>query len=656
MKKLIEYAESANIAELLEEVVLNKIGEDVISGFDADVESRSQWQEKQNDSMCLAAQVVEGKSFPWPEAANVKYPLLTEAAIQFNSRIYPALIPSTDLVKARPVGYDATGEKINQATRISKHMTWQLSEEMEDWEEEMDRALLALPITGCFFKKTYFDEEKEVNASECISAFDFVVDYYSKSIETAFRKTHVLYYREDEYRRGVRAGIYLDLELGAPVYVERHPTAKEDHKENRQDASTPYQFVEQHTYLDLDDDGVLEPYIITCEHSSRKVVRITAGFDIDDVLLNSKQEIIEVPQKQFFTKYGFIPNPDGGIYDIGFGQLLSPINKTVDTLINMLLDSGALSNLQSGFLAKGFRSKSGAYRFKPGEWKQVNVRGDDIRKNVYPMPVREPSGVLFQLLGLMIDSGQRLASTIDSMVGENPGQNQKATTTLAVIEQGQKVFNGIYKRLHRSFKKELKKLFVLNAENLPAESYLNILDLPVDAKQAEVIRRTDYNIESFNVVPAADSSIATQQQKLVKAQALLELLPMGTINPQVVTQRVLEAQEQPNIEMLMKVQPPQEDPEIAIKRMQAMDESERAWAEFDLKVLEAMQNDLKVQAEAILAIAKAEAEEDGMQIQMYTAQMNSLQQKSQTIAKKAEEIGDKRKQRRNGGVENTTSN
>lgn len=635
MKSLVEYAASENIAELLSENELSKIGAEVVSNFNDDLQSRSEWTQQQEEALKLAAQMQEVKSYPWQNAANVKFPMLTEAAVQFNSRIYPALIPATNIVKGRVVGFDLDGQKQEKAIRVSKHMSWQLTEEMEEWEEDMDRALMQLPIVGCFFKKTYYDGDKDRNVSEAISAMDFVLDYYAKSVETCYRKTHVLYPYATDIKRDQLAGRYLDIDLGTPIVELKKPEMRIGHEPIAQDKSVPHEILEQHTFRDLDGDGLEEPYIFTVHRASQKVVRIVAGFDPDDIVYGENSKVLDVPQEQYFTKYGFIPNPDGSIYDVGFGQLLAPLNKAVDSLINQLLDAGTLSNLQSGFLSKGVRLRSGDMTFRPGEWKPVQSRGDDLRKGIFPLPVREPSNVLFQLLGLMINSGQRLASTIDSMVGENPGQNQKATTTLAVLDQGQKVFNGIYKRLHRSLKKELKKLYRLNSIYLPAQQYLNVLDLPVEAGQAEQIRRSDYDMNSIDVIPSADASVATQQQKLAKAQALAELLPLGTVNPQEVTQRMLEAQEQPAIERIMKVDPPQPDPEIVMKSQQLMDESQRAWADFGLRVIEAQQKDIQIQTNAILALAKAEAAEDGTQINLYTAQLKELAEKSRQVGEQA---------------------
>ena len=608
-----------NIADGMEEDTLRLIGREVVDGFNRDLDSRSEWEERLEESLKLAAQVSENKSFPWDNAANVKYPLLTTAALQFASRAYPALIPGPNLVKGRVVGFDEDGSKMNQAIRVGKHMSYQLMEEMEDWEEDMDKLCIIIPIVGCAFKKTYYSPLKDRNVSELVLAQDLVVDYYAKSLEDATRITHRLYLTGRDVKERQLTGVYSNIDLKST----QDPATDEAHNEingltqTEEDESTPYTVLEQHTYLDLDDDGYSEPYIVTVEYDSGKVLRIVPRFDAEGVTSENGQ-VLYIEPVHYFTKFSFIPNPDGGFYDIGFGTLLVPINNTIDSAINQLLDAGTLSNLPSGFLGRGIRLKGGNYRFTPGEWKFVNSTGDDLRKGIVPLPVNAPDATVFNLLGLMIQSGERLSSTVDSMVGENPGQNQKATTTVAVIEQGMKVFSGIYKRLYRSLKKEVKKLYRLNGMFLPLEAYFIILD--PSQEQAAQIGRGDYDGESVDVIPSADPTVATEQQKLAKAQGLLELLQMGTVNPVEVTRRVLEAQEQPGIDLLMQLPPPQP----SLEEIQFKDESGRAWAELEIKAVTAEVAGMTARANAILALAKAEAEEEGQQIELYKAQLEAI--------------------------------
>ena len=615
--KLEKLAAMDNIADSLTEEELESIGTNVIDSYNDDVQSRIEWEKRYEEAMKLAAQVTEEKSYPWVGAANVKYPLLTEAALQFNARAYPALIPGVDIVKVRTVGDDPTGQKNNSAIRVSKHMSYQLLEEMEEWEENMDKLLMAVPIIGCMFKKTYFDPIKGRNCSVAVYPKEFVVDYDTSTLADAYRKTHVMYLTKNDIQKNINAGVFSDGELGDPQIGENAVSDElSGLSATKTSKGTPYKVVEQHTYLDLDGDKIEEPYIITVDCASKKVLRIYAGFDPEEIMVTDEDKITDVPQIQYFTKFGFVPSPDGGFYDMGFGQFLGPLNKTVDTIINQLLDSGHMSMLGGGFLSRGVRAKVGDWAFKPNEWKTVNSTGDDLRKGIVPLPTKEPSNVMFQLLGMMINQAQRLASTVDSMVGENPGQNQKATTTLAVIEQGTKVFSGIYKRLHRALKQELKLLFTLNSKFLDETAYFTVLDsnLPQEI-QAQVFQE-DYNRALLNIVPAADTSVSSMQQKMMKAQALMELMNTGMVNPQEVIRRNLEAQEQPAIDVLMQVPPAGP----SLEERQFLLEEKR----FEIELIKVEQLDLKIQTDAILALAKAEAAEEGSQLKQYESHLKSI--------------------------------
>jgi len=591
------------------------------------MESRAEWMERMENALKLASQVVENKSYPWPNAANVKYPLLTTAALQFSSRAYPALVPGPNLVRGRVVGFDEDGSKTERAIRIGKHMSYQLMEQMENWEEDMDKLSIIIPIVGCAFKKTYYSNIKKQNVSELVLAQDLVVDYYAKSLEDATRVTHRLSLTARDIKERQLNGIYSDVDLSPPTGSTEDNSASDlirGLSEPNNDESTPYSILEQHRYLDLDDDGYAEPYIVVIEEESGKVLRIVARFDPQGIEVVDEQ-VVYIEPVQYFTKFPFIPNPDGGFYDVGFGTLLGPINSTIDSAINQLLDAGTLSNMPSGFLGRGIRLKGGNYRFSPGEWKFVNTTGDDLKKGIVPLPVNTPSTVVFQLLGLMISSGERLSSTMDSMVGENPGQNQKATTTMAVLEQGMKVFSGIYKRLYRSLKKELKKLYRLNSMYLPLEEYFMILD--PSQESAAMIGRGEYEIGNADVVPSADPNVATEQQRLAKAAGLMEMLQLGTVNPVEVTKRILEAQEQPGIEKLMELPPPQP----SLEEVQFQDESKRAWVELELQAAKIEADVMVAKATAILNVAKAEQAEEGSQLEIYKLQLEAMNSEEEAI-------------------------
>jgi chaperonin GroES len=352
------------------------------------------------------------------------------------------------------------------------------------------------------------------------------------------------------------AEVFLDIDLGsAPA-----PMIGESGNIPANDDTTPYTIIEQHTYLDLDDDDYPEPYIVTFHLESGKVLRIAARFSEKTMFFN-EGKLVKIEPIHYFTKFGFIPNPDGGFYDLGFGTLLGPINEAVNSLINQLIDSGTLNNLQSGFLGKGLKLRMGETKFQPGEWKAVNSMGDDLKKQIVPLPSKEPSAVLFQLMGSMITSGKELASVAEIFVGKMPGQNTPATTTMATIEQGMKVFTAVYKRVYRSLQQEFDKLFDINGTYLNPETYAKVVDVNVGPQ--------DFTRDEYDVCPGADPTAVSQTEKLLKAQGLMEMLPLGILDPVKVGLRLLEAQEQPNYMELLNQQvaqtgqvPQQPDPKM----------------------------------------------------------------------------------------------
>jgi len=576
--KLEKLLESKNIAASLDEQELTKIGKDCFQGYEADLDSRRHWEQFLDEWTKLALQVTETKTFPWQGAANVKYPLLATAALQFAARAYPSLLPSNgDIVKCKVIGSDPTGEKTERARRVGVHMSYQLMDEMDDWEEEMDKLLLSLPIVGTCFKKTYWDSGKQRNCSQLILPKSLVVNYWAKTIEDAERKTEIIPMSKRKLREKQLQEIYLDIELSKPTTNHLAPDNVSVYKLAipEEDSTTPYIILEQHTYLDLDDDGYSEPYIVTFEADSKKVLRIVANYTKDTVKVNQDGDVVGIDPIEYYTKYEFIPNPDGGFYGIGFGRLLGPINEAANTVLNQLIDAGTLSNLQTGFIGKGLRIKMGDSKFTPGEWKSVNATGDDLKKQILPLPVREPSQVLFNLLNLLITAGKELASVAEIMTGKMPGQNTPATTTMASIEQGMKVFTAVYKRIYKSMTKEFRKLYKLNAEYLNPQEEIDVLDEP--------IQQSDYQGSEKDILPAADPQAVSGEERQMKAERLLQLMGLGTLNPQEVTKRILVAQEQPNIEALMPPpSPPPPDPKVQAMQMKAQIDQQKAMNDMEI--------------------------------------------------------------------------
>jgi chaperonin GroES len=584
LRKLLE---TANIAEKLSDDELQKIGQEAKAGYELDKESRTDWERDVDEWTKLAKQTRDPKSYPWTNASNVKYPLLTTAAMQFAARSYPSLVPSDGkVVKSKVIGKDPTGEKFKLADRVSLYMSYQLMHEVEGWEESMDKLLIMLPIMGTVFKKTYFDHVSGKPCSEMIHPSNLVVNYWAKTLQTAERVSHVIEMSPRILKERQLKKIYRDVDLkAAPM-----PMSTDRNQPSKQDETTPYTLIEQHTYLDLDDDGYREPYIVVFHLESGEVLRVQARFDEKGMIFDDDDNLVSIKATQYFTKFGFIPNPDGGFYDIGFGVLLGPLNESVNTLINQMIDSGSLANLQAGFLGKGLKIRMGSQPFQPGEWKMTSSTGDDLRKQIVPLPTKDPSPVLLQLMGSLITSGKELASVAEIFVGKMPGQNTPATTTMATIEQGMKVFTAVYKRIYRSLQEEFTKLFEINGTYLNPNTYADIVDVTVGPD--------DFNSTQYNICPGADPTAVSQTERLLKAQGLMEMLPLGILDPVKVGLRILEAQEQPNFQDLLLPQvaqtgqppPPPPDPKLmeteakikalqeasAIKRQEATFKSELA--------------------------------------------------------------------------------
>lgn len=634
-RELYVATQKTNLAEDLDEDRLNAIGKECKEGFDADLNSRTEWLEETKEWMKLARQVREEKTYPWPQASNIKYPLISIAALQFNARAYPTLIPADGkIVKSRVIGADPTGHKRKKGERIATFMSWQFSKDMEHWEEEMDKLLIYLPIVGLSFKESYYNPVKDKIESCLVDAEYFVVDYWTKNLEDAPRYSKICPMTEQDVKSFQLRGYYLDVDLGKPTNNQLVQKPKNEKTNN--DFTSEYQIVKQYTWLDLDDDGLREPYIVTFDYSSGRVLSIVARYTEKDVIINSKGAPVGYKADCYFTKFGFIPNPDGSFYDLGFGHLLGPINESVNTIINQLVDAGTLSNLQSGFIGKGLRLRMGDQPLRPGEWKAVNAVGDDIRKQMVPLPTKEPSNVLFQLLGSLITSGKELASVAEIFVGKMPGQNTPATTTMATIEQGMKVFTAIYKRIYRSLDKEFKKVFKLNNYYLDKNTYVAVLDEPVNPK--------DFDYKDYDICPSADPTATTQTEKLAKAQAVMELMQTGLIDPNKAVMRYLEALEVPNWQELLpgmaetgEPMPPQKEPDPKLMAMQAKAETDQQVAQTKIQAMERQAQIKESSEQAKLAMkAQENAEDRQHKLMMNRLEAQGKAQMNQIFAADAE--------------------
>lgn len=626
MRELREIFDTQNVASLLGDEELAKISENAVYGYESDDNSRAEWKDRNREGMKLAMQIYEKKDFPNENSANVMYPLLSIASIQFASRAYPNLVPGWDIVKGKVVGADQDGLKANAANRVQTHMNYQLNEEMDEWEEETDRLLTVIPILGCCFKKTYYSAVYNRNVSVFSSPADIIMNYKAKSLSTVPRITEKYNLYPNEIIERIRGNAFIEFDFG-----QANTNKDDDDQYNAQDDYRPHLFLEQHTWLDLDDDGYAEPYILNIHYDTKEVVRIYPRFKPADIEFNGN-EIARITGKQHYTKFSFMPSPDGSIYDWGFGSMLGPINHTVNSTIDQLLDAGTIANCQGGFLGKGINlgrgRGGGAIRLKINEWLPVGHSGEDLKANIVPLPKSEPSTVLFSLLGFMVNAGEKLSSVNELMMGDQSVHNEPATTSLARMEQGMKVFSAIHKRLHRGFGTEFKKLYDLNAEYLPLEYYYRILDMP---EVNQEILRSDYDKNNCDVIPVSSPEDVSNTQKMVKAQALMAVRGQG-LNDAEIMKRYIESLQVPDSGSILQTQTPPPDPKIVLDSEKL--DLDRSKFEFEMEKYKLER--IKVQSEIIKNWAEAESKEIGPQLEQYKAEMQALVQlttKSQEKAK-----------------------
>ncbi len=604
LAKLVKYEQSANIADLILDEMgaddgqakLDEIAQCVHRKYEIDKKSREEWETMSKRAMDVALQVRQPKNYPFPNAANIKYPLVTVAALQFGARAYPAIVDGNRIVKGQVVGSDAgvpikdengeprrdpvnqeplwikkPGEKRAKADRVSKHMSYMLLNEMPEWEEDTDVLLHHLPIVGCAFRKVRRSEEMGRNVSEMVPAVHLVVNNKCRSLDEAPAVTHEVYLYPQEIEERKLSETFLDIELGTP-----------NDADNDEDA--PHLFLEQHCYWDLDGDGYKEPYIVTVHKDDCKVMRIVANFRMEEVKDNGKR-IVRIQKDQYFVKYSFIPDPKGGFYDIGFGQLLESLGETIDTTINQMLDAGHLAIAGGGFIGTGVRlKKGGQIKIAPGRFEQIEVTGtlkDQILHHQFP----EPSAVLFQLLGMMVEAAKDITAVKDILTGDTNGQTQTATTTLAMIEQGLKVFTAIYKRIYRALKDEFKLLFRLNAQHIDEKTYYTFQD------QEEAVEKSDYDIQSMDICPVADPKMVTDMQRAAHAQFLMQVAEhpaFGPIqNPREALTRIYEAMgvESPD-RLIVQQQGPSPAEKAQLEELQSKTAKNLAGAEKDAATTE----------------------------------------------------------------------
>ena len=513
----------ANLAEFLDESILVEIGSELEGQYKDYRSSRQDWEMAYTNGLELLGFKYERRTEPFRNASGVTHPVLAESVTQFQSQAYKELLPADGPVRTQIVGL-IDSQKEQQSERVRDFMNYQIMTVMKEYEPEFDQMLFYLPLSGSTFKKVYYDAILGRAVSKFIPAEDLVVPYSATSLDDADAIIHVLKISENDLRKQQVSGFYKDVELGQPAI--KTDTIKEKERElegvriERQDSI--YTLLECHVNLDIegfeDKDpqtgeptGIKLPYVVTIEESSREVLSIKRNYKSDDPLKN---------RTNYFVHFKFLPGL--GFYGFGLIHMIGGLSRTATAALRQLLDAGTLANLPSGFKMRGIRVRDDAQPLQPGEFRDVDAPGGNLKDAFMPLPFKGPDQVLLQLMGIVVDAGQRFASIADAQVGD---MNQQAAvgTTMALLERGSRVMSAIHKRIYGALKNEFELLANVFSTYLPP-----VYPYDVVGGQRQ-IKQTDFD-EKIDILPVADPNIFSQSQRINLAQTQLQL---AQSNPQI---------------------------------------------------------------------------------------------------------------------------
>lgn len=545
----------ANLAEFLEDDTLGSLAIELIANYEDDCESRNEWEETYVKGLDLLGVKIEDRDEPFEGASAVTHPLIAESVTQFQAQAYKELLPAGGPVKTRVVGVQ-NQETEDQADRVKHYMNYLITEEMEEYDPEMDQMLFYLPLSGSTFKKTYYDPLLQRPVSNFVQAQDVVVPYTATDLRTAPRITHVLKMTDNEVRKHQAIGFYRDVDL-APAGVADTDGVEDKVNELQGVSSSGYTddvrtLLEIHAELNIDGfedldlegepTGIKLPYIVTIDKDSSTILSIRRNYKEDDPMRRA------VP---YFVHYKFLPGL--GFYGFGLLHMIGGIGKASTSILRQLIDAGTLSNLPGGFKARGVRVRNSDEPIQPGEWRDMDAPGGVLRDSIMPLPYKEPSATLANLLGALIDAGRRFVSIADQQVS-NMNQEMPVGTTVAMLERGMKVMSAIHKRLHYAQRQEFRILARIVSENTPPEyPYM------VEGGQPG-IKATDFD-GRVDILPVSDPNIFSMAQRVALAQ---EQLKLAQTNPQMhnlhaAYRRMYQALEVQNIEEILPT-PPQPQP------------------------------------------------------------------------------------------------
>ena len=533
-----------NLADTVDEERLKEISAEVYNTFTADRDSRQEWESMFERGFDLLGLKIEDASEPFEGACTAVHPMLIESAVKFQSKAIQELFPSNGPVKAQIIG-KTTPEREVQANRVQEFMNYQVTEQMPEYFDEFERMLFHLPLIGSAFKKVYYDANLKRPVSAFIPIDQFYISYYSSNLRSADRYTHVIYRSPVDLAKDIRTGIYKDVEL--PDAHNPNPTSFSSKMDTilglspTEDNDPQYTLLEQHCYLEIEEDYAL-PYIVTIEEQSQQILSIRRNYKKDD----KNQEKIS-----HFVHYRFVPG--FGFYGFGLMHFLGNLTMTATAAMRSLVDAGQFANLPGGFKARGVRIVGDNDPISPGEFKEVEATGTDLSKAIVPLPYKEPSSTLFQMLGFVTAAGQKFADSTEQIVSDAASYGPVGTT-MALLEASSKFFSSIHKRLHKSQRDEFKILARIDYEYLPSE-------YPYEIPFAEKsVFKKDFD-GRIDIIPVSDPNIPSNAHRMMISQMALQMAqqsPPGMFNIEALNRTILNAANMPNLEEIL---PPKKEPQ-----------------------------------------------------------------------------------------------
>ena len=538
-----------NLSDTLEDEDLDEIANQVIDSFTADKDSRAEWESMFERGFDLLGLKLEPGTDPFDGACTAVHPLLIESAVKFQSKASAELFPASGPVKANIMG-KSTPEKQEQANRVQNFMNFQVTEQMPEYFDEFERMLFHLPLIGSAFKKVYYSATLKRPVSEFIPIDQFYVSYYATDLRNADRYTHLIYRSPIDMEKDIRAGVYDDVELPTPEEINFTGfTQKLDTiigMSPSSDNDPQYLLLEQHCYLDIEGTDESLPYIVTVLEQSRQVLSIRRNYEQDD---ENKEK------RNHFVHYRFVPG--FGFYGLGLIHFLGNLTMSATAAMRSLIDAGQFANLPGGFKAKGLRMVGDNDPISPGEFKEVEATGMDLSKAIIPLPYKEPSSTLFQMLNFVASAGQRFADSTEQVISDAASYGPVGTT-MALLEASSKFFSAIHKRVHKSQKDEFRILAKINFDYLPEEYPY---DVPFEDRS---IFKSDFD-GRVDIIPVSDPNIPSNAHRMMMANMALQMAqqsPPGMFNLEALNRTILQAANMPNLEDILpvKVEPQQMDP------------------------------------------------------------------------------------------------